>query len=63
METEDDEEEKAFSEFLSSYSAYKETMVIDSLRKEEYSHLEDKNQVCLDYTGVGLFSNSQKAQF
>ncbi|MCO5577826.1 hypothetical protein L7F22_031660 [Adiantum nelumboides] len=53
----------AFSEFLAKYPAYKDTMIIDSLRREEYPHLDKKGQACLDYTGVGLFSGSQIGQF
>lgn len=53
-------EQEAFSDFLSSYSPYRDTMGVDRVRREEYSHLDVKGQVCLDYTGVGLFSNSHK---
>lgn len=60
--TEMDLETEALSEFLSKYPAYKDTMVIDSLRREEYPHLDEKGQACLDYTGVGLFSSSQKSR-
>lgn len=56
-----DFEMEAFSEFLSKYPAYKDTMVVDSLRHEEYPHLDEKGLACLDYTGVGLFSSSQKS--
>ena len=35
--------------------------MVDNIRDHEYSHLEERPQVCLDYAGVGLFSHSQQA--
>lgn len=53
-------EKAAFADFLASYPFYRDTAVIDTVRREEYPHLDDKGNVSLDYTGVGLFSSLQK---
>ncbi|MCO5564782.1 hypothetical protein L7F22_018450 [Adiantum nelumboides] len=53
-------QDESFLEFLSLYPSYKSTMAIDALRHEEYPHLDKEGQVCLDYTGVGLFSSLQR---
>ncbi|KAH7431126.1 hypothetical protein KP509_08G030900 [Ceratopteris richardii] len=54
-----DSELGAYSEFLAAYPGYKETMIIDSIRHEEYPHLDNRGQICFDYNGVGLFSGTQ----
>eukprot|EP00250_Pteridium_aquilinum_P034134 c7118_g1_i1 orf=918-3254(+) len=53
-------EDEAFLEFLSVYPSYRNTVAIDTLRHKEYPHLDEEGHVCLDYTGVGLFSRSQR---
>lgn len=45
--------------FLSSYPAYKTTQHIDELRRVDYSRLDRDGHVYLDYTGAGLYSESQ----
>lgn len=50
----------AFRDFLRMYPLYLDTLVVDNIRDQEYSHLEERPQVCLDYAGVGLFSHSQQ---
>lgn len=52
---------QAFQEFLRSYPLYLDTLVVDHIREQEYPHLNERSQVCLDYMGVGLFSFSQQA--
>lgn len=48
----------AFSIFSSAFPYYFDTMPqADLIRDTEYPHLSD--QICLDYSGVGLFSNAQ----
>lgn len=52
---------QAFQEFLRMYPLYLDTLAVDHIREEEYPHLTERSQVCLDYMGVGLFSHSQQA--
>ncbi|XP_024398630.1 uncharacterized protein [Physcomitrium patens] len=52
---------QAFQNFLRSYPLYLDTLVVDHIREQEYPHLNERSQVCLDYMGVGLFSYSQQA--
>ncbi|MFS7984032.1 hypothetical protein Hanom_Chr11g00981771 [Helianthus anomalus] len=41
------------------YLKYKDSEKIDELRGDEYCHSSDRNKVCLDYCGFGLFSFMQ----
>jgi molybdenum cofactor sulfurtransferase len=45
--------------FLEAYPAYGETAAIDDLRAREFSRLDARGQVYLDYTGSGLYAESQ----
>lgn len=45
--------------FVREYPAYEATQVLDSLRKSEYSRLDDQQHVYLDYTGASLYADSQ----
>ncbi|GAB4488953.1 MAG: aminotransferase class V-fold PLP-dependent enzyme [Anaerolineales bacterium] len=54
--------EKAYSDFLQKYPAYASTHVIDELRASDYSRLDRAGQVYLDYTGGGLYADSQIRQ-
>ncbi|XP_020588860.1 molybdenum cofactor sulfurase-like [Phalaenopsis equestris] len=48
----------SFSIFSSAFPSYLETMPqADLIRETDYPHLSD--HICLDYSGVGLFSHSQ----
>ncbi|KAK8966682.1 hypothetical protein KSP40_PGU019095 [Platanthera guangdongensis] len=48
----------SFSTFAEAFPHYLETMPqADEIREAEYPHLS--NHICLDYSGVGLFSHSQ----
>ena len=38
---------------------YAATAALDVLRREEYARLDDQDHVYLDYTGAGLFADSQ----
>lgn len=51
--------EKTYAEFLKKYPAYPSTASIDALRASEYSRLDRTGQVYLDYTGGGLYADSQ----
>jgi molybdenum cofactor sulfurtransferase len=48
--------EKSFSE---KYPGYETTRLLDELRTKEYSLLDHDGHVYLDYTGAGLYSESQ----
>ena len=45
--------------FLQKYPAYKQTQMIDDLRKRDYSRLDAGEHVYLDYTGGGIYAESQ----
>lgn len=49
----------AYSVFLETYPAYRETAVLDQLRQTEYGRLDAEGHVYLDYTGGGLYADSQ----
>ncbi len=51
--------EKAFDAFLKTYPDYGETAVLDILREKEYARLDQQGHVYLDYTGGGLYAESQ----
>jgi selenocysteine lyase/cysteine desulfurase len=53
---------QAFQEFLRMYPLYLDTLAVDHIREDEYPHLNERSQVCLDYMGVGLFSHAQQAE-
>jgi len=48
--------------FLKAYPAYAETGVLDELRSIEYARLDAGEHIYLDYTGGGLYSESQLRQ-
>lgn len=48
-----------YQEFLSRNPQYIESKKIDTLRSSDYSILDSQNQVYLDYTGAGLYANTQ----
>jgi molybdenum cofactor sulfurtransferase len=49
----------AYQDFLRKYPAYASTTSIDRLRAEDYSRLDRAGQIYLDYTGGGLYAESQ----
>jgi molybdenum cofactor sulfurtransferase len=49
----------SFPEFLEAYPDYRETGILDDLRRTEYSRLDAARHVYLDYTGGGLHAASQ----
>ena len=51
--------EEAFRSFLDAYPAFGETHIVDELRQSEFSRLDEQGHVYLDYTGGGLYSESQ----
>jgi selenocysteine lyase/cysteine desulfurase len=49
----------AFQAFRRAYPAYDSTRTLDTLRATEYARLDRQGQVYLDYTGGGLYAESQ----
>lgn len=54
--------EQEFTLFLKAYPGYAETRILDDLRAREYARLDEQGHVYLDYTGGGLFAESQLRQ-
>ncbi|NIP50558.1 MAG: hypothetical protein GWN00_20500, partial [Aliifodinibius sp.] len=52
-------EEAACAAFLNAYPEYKATSILDDWRREEYGRLDRNKQIYLDYTGGGLYAESQ----
>ncbi len=48
-----------YADFLAKYPAYPDTSALDDLRASDYSRLDSTGQVYLDYTGGGLYADSQ----
>ncbi len=48
-----------YQQFVSSYPEFESTSALDALRIKEYSRLERNHEVYLDYTGGGLYAESQ----
>ena len=54
--------EQAESAFLRAYPRYAETALLDELRREDFARLDRGRHVYLDYTGAGLYADSQLAE-
>ena len=48
-----------YDDFLRRYPAYADTLQLDDLRDQDYRRLDERDQVYLDYTGGGLYAESQ----
>ncbi len=48
-----------YAEFVQKYPAYDKTHDLDELRQRDYARLDRLGQVYLDYTGGGLYADSQ----
>jgi molybdenum cofactor sulfurtransferase len=48
-----------FVRFLKAYPAYQTTEALDKLRASEYARLDQDEHIYLDYTGGGLYAESQ----
>jgi len=48
-----------YSEFVQKYPSYDQTHDLDELRERDYSRLDRLGQIYLDYTGGGLYAESQ----
>ena len=55
-------ENNRYQQFLANYPEYTSTSSLDDLRQEEYSRLDKNHEVYLDYTGGGLYADSQVKQ-
>ncbi|HUV16090.1 MAG TPA: aminotransferase class V-fold PLP-dependent enzyme [Pelolinea sp.] len=51
--------ESNYSEFIKRFPLYQGTVKLDRLRQTEYSILDRENHIYLDYTGAGLYADSQ----
>lgn len=51
-----------YLDFLKKYPAYSSTLRIDELRKTDYARLDRGKHIYLDYTGGGLYADSQIVQ-
>lgn len=51
-----------FEAFLQTYPTFTKTESIDALRRAEYSRLDDAEHIYLDYTGGGIYAESQIRQ-
>ena len=51
-----------YEQFLQQYPSYADTAVLDNLRQTEYGRLDAQQQCYLDYTGGGLYAESQLEQ-
>ena len=49
----------AFSAFRQKHPGYNETHAIDTLRAKEFTHVDEPEHVYLDFTGSGLYAQSQ----
>ncbi len=53
---------EAFVRFLAKEPSYRETQALDDLRAKDYRRLDDLGHTYLDYTGGGLYAESQVRQ-
>lgn len=51
--------DSTYDEFLKKYPAYETTLSIDTLRAKDYQRLDRDEHIYLDYTGAGLYAESQ----
>ena len=54
-----DNMDAAFQQFLKANPIFKSTQLLDDLRRTDYGRLDRLSQVFLDYTGGGLYADSQ----
>ena len=53
---------RALARFLRSYPAFAKTGVLDVVRATDYARLDQQGHTYLDYTGAGLYAESQLRQ-
>ncbi len=49
----------AYQQFLQQFPTYKTTQTLTTLRQTDYKRLDEQKQIYLDYTGGGLYAESQ----
>ena len=59
MPTNSTGQDPQYAAFLSTYPGYAETSRVDELRAREYPRLDASEHIYLDYTGGGLYAESQ----
>lgn len=59
MQSSHDNIEQAKRNFQAKYHVYQKTSQIDTLRREDYARLDTLGHTYLDYTGGGLYAESQ----
>lgn len=57
-----EEEKSAYADFLAAYPDYRNTRLLSQWRTTEYRRLDERGQTYLDYTGGGLYAESQLQQ-
>lgn len=57
-----DNKPQYYEHFLEAYPDYKDTTLLDDWRSSEYSRLDTNRAVYLDYTGGGLYGETQLKQ-
>jgi selenocysteine lyase/cysteine desulfurase len=51
--------DSSYADFLAKYPSYASTLAIDDLRAHDYARLDRGEHIYLDYTGGGLYAESQ----
>jgi len=51
--------QKTYADFIQKYPAYEATHKIDELRQSDYARLDRAEHIYLDYTGGGIYAESQ----
>ncbi|MGZ4290659.1 MAG: aminotransferase class V-fold PLP-dependent enzyme [Gaiellaceae bacterium] len=54
--------QKAEAAFWRAHPSYADTAVLDELRRSDFARLDSAGHVYLDYTGAGLYADSQLAE-
>ena len=54
--------DSSYEAFLKTYPGYRSTGILDDLRRKDYARLDHGGHIYLDYTGGGLYAESQLLQ-
>ena len=54
--------DSSYEAFLKTYPGYRSTGILDDLRRKDYARLDHGEHIYLDYTGGGLYAESQLLQ-
>jgi selenocysteine lyase/cysteine desulfurase len=60
--TSDSADSSHFERFLEANPGYRETAIFDDLRERDFARLDNLRHIYLDYTGGGLYSDTQVRQ-